>query len=143
MCSVHLSRNSRALFRPFILSCAMVIIIHAAMAYPAVAAETVAEEGAISITTLEIRGLVHTKEDTIQRLLPRPIPAQFTRAELAEFERRIRNLSLFDRVSVAAHGGSVTVNVQEKLTLSPILSFTSGTSVKDLNATAGLVEYNV
>ncbi len=106
---VRFSRNARALFTPFILSCAMVMIIHATMAHPAVAAENVAEDGIISINTLEISGLVHTKENTIQRLLPRPIPAQFTRAEVEEFERRIRNLSLFDRVSVAAHGGSMTV----------------------------------
>jgi hypothetical protein len=33
--------------------------------------------------------------------------------------------------------------VEEKITLAPILNFTSGTSVKDLNATVGLVEYNL
>lgn len=95
------------------------------------------------IEATEARGLIHTKEETIWKLLPRPVPGQFTQMELAEFERRIRNLSLFDRVSVVAHEGKVSVDVQEKLTLSPILSFTSGTSVKDLNATAGLVEYNI
>ena len=121
----------------------MVITIHAVMAHPAVAAETVAENRGIFIHTLEISGVRHTKEDTIQRLLPRPIPAQFTRTEVEEFERRIRNLSLFDRVNVATHGEKMTVDVQEKFTLSPVLSFTSGTSVKDLNATAGLVEYNL
>jgi hypothetical protein len=68
-------------------------------------------------------------------LLPRPIPSEFTRTEVEEFERRIRNLSLFDRVQVATHDGNLAVDVQEKFSLSPILSFTSGTSVKDLNAT--------
>ncbi len=140
---IHFSRNTRVLFLPVILSCAMVITIHAVMAHPAVAAETVAENRGIFIHTLEISGARHTKEDTIQRLLPQPIPAQFTRTEVEEFERRIRNLSLFDRVNVATHGEKMTVDVQEKFTLSPVLSFTSGTSVKDLNATAGLVEYNL
>ena len=40
-------------------------------------------------------------------------------------------------------GSIVTVAVEEKITLAPILNFTSGTSVKDLNATVGLVEYNL
>lgn len=138
MYSIHLSRSARVLFLPVILSCAMVITIHAVMAHPALA-----EDGAISINRLEISGLMHTETDTIQQLLPRPIPSQFTRAEVEEFERRIRNLSLFDRVKVATHDGTMAVDVQEKFTLSPIVSFTSGTSVKDLNATAGLVEYNL
>ncbi len=138
MCFIHVNRHARALFLPVILSSAIFITIHAAMAHLAIAADE-----AISIHTLEISGLRHTKEDTIQRLLPRPIPSQFTRAEIEEFERRIRNLSLFDRVNVAAHDGNMAVDVQEKFTISPVLSFTSGTSVKDLNATAGLVEYNL
>lgn len=138
MGSIHFRRHARVLFLSVILSCAIFITIHAAMAHPVIAADE-----AISIHTLKISGVLLTKEDTIQRLLPRPLPSQFTRAEIEEFERRIRNLSLFDRVNVAAHDGNMAVDVQEKFTLSPILSFTSGTSVKDLNATAGLVEYNL
>lgn len=138
MHSTHCDRRARVLFLPVILSCAMVIILRAAPAHPAHA-----EDGTIAIHKLEISGLLHTAEDTIRRLLPRPIPSEFTRAEVEEFERRIRNLSLFDRVQVAAHDANLAVDVQEKFSLSPILSFTSGTSVKDLNATAGLVEYNL
>jgi hypothetical protein len=63
--------------------------------------------------------------------------------ELAEFERRIRNLSLFDYVKMDRNGTTLTVKVQEKVTLAPILNFTSGSSLKDLNATFGLVEYNL
>ncbi len=95
------------------------------------------------IENTEVRGLIHTKEETIWKLLPRSVPGEFTREELAEFERRIRNLSLFDHVAVAIQDHRVVVDVHEKFTLSPILSFTSGTSVKDLNATGGLVEYNL
>ena len=112
MYSIHSSRRARELFLPVILSCVMVITIHAAMAHPAVALETAADDGAISINTLEISGVLHTKEDTIRQLLPRPIPSQFTRAEVEEFERRIRNLSLFDRVKVATHDGKIAVDVQ-------------------------------
>ena len=138
MHSTHCERRARVLFLPIILSCVMVIIFHAAPAHSAHA-----EDGTIAIHKVEISGLLHTTEDTIRRLLPRPIPSEFTRTEVEEFERRIRNLSLFDRVQVAAHDGNLAVDVQEKFSLSPILSFTSGTSVKDLNATAGFVEYNL
>ncbi|MCS6287929.1 MAG: hypothetical protein H8K10_03000 [Nitrospira sp.] len=134
----HFSRNVRTWIFSIIRYCAMVIILYAAPAHPAHA-----EDGTIAINKLEISGLLHTTEDTIRRLLPRPIPSHFTRAEVEEFERRIRNLSLFDRVKVATQDGTIAVDVREKFTLSPILSFTSGTSVKDLNATAGLVEYNL
>ncbi|MGE3154835.1 MAG: hypothetical protein AB7G48_20185 [Nitrospiraceae bacterium] len=95
------------------------------------------------IESTEIRGLVRTKEETIWKLLPRPVPGRFTPEEIKEFERRIRNLSLFDHVDVAVRGHRVVVDAHEKFTLSPILSFTSGSTFKDLNATGGLVEYNL
>lgn len=138
MHSTHCDRRARILFLPVILILVMGIILCAKPAQPAHG-----EDDTIAINTLEISGLLHTAEDTIRRLLPRPIPSEFTRTEVEEFERRIRNLSLFDRVQVATHDGNLAVDVQEKFSLSPILSFTSGTSVKDLNATAGLVEYNL
>lgn len=144
MYSIHGTRSARALGRRFILVCVLFILFpFTPMADPVVAAETVSEQGTVWIKALEIRGLIHTTEGTIQGLLPRSLPALFTSKEIEEFERRIRNLSLFDRVDVTLYGERMAVNVQEKVTLSPILSFTSGTSVKDLNATAGLVEYNV
>ncbi len=111
--------------------------------YPATAAQAPAAEEVISTDSLHIEGLIHTKEETISRLLPRPLPADLSKPELAEFERRVRNLSLFDAVQVRREGGILTVTVQEKMTLAPIVSFTSGSSVKDLNATLGLVEYNL
>lgn len=138
MYSIHFSSRARVLFLPVILILVMGIILCAEPARPAHG-----EDDTIAINTLEISGVLNTKEDTIRRLLPRPIPSPFTRAEVEEFERRIRNLSLFDRVKVTTYAGTMAVDVREKFTLSPILSFTSGTSAKDLNATAGLVEYNL
>lgn len=144
MSSLRFNRLVHSLSGRFIRCCAgIIVLVLPAMAHPAVAAEHRVEPGIVSIKTIEISGLIHTKEDTIRRLLPQPVPALFSSQEIEEFERRIRNLSLFDRVAVAVHGEGLTVAVQEKVTLSPILSFTSGTSLKDLNATAGLVEYNV
>lgn len=109
----------------------------------ALAAQDTANDDIVSITTVQIEGLVHTEQATILRLLPRPLPAEFTRAEIEEFERRVRNLSLFDHLQVTRDGRSLTVAAQEKITLAPILNFTSGSSTKDLNATVGLVEYNL
>jgi hypothetical protein len=109
----------------------------------ALAANGMADGETVSIETVQIEGLIHTKPETIVRLLPRSLPAELTRAEMEEFERRVQNLSLFDRVQVTRDGSIVTVAVQEKITLAPILNFTSGTSVTDLNATVGLVEYNL
>lgn len=97
----------------------------------------------IFIEKPRVNGLRNTQPETIWKLLPRAVPGQFTKPELAEFERRIRNLSLFDQVDVTVQDHQVIVDVHEKFTLSPVLSFTSGTSVKDLNATGGLVEYNL
>jgi hypothetical protein len=140
---VFLRRSARRVFIHGICCHAIVIaLIH--MTIPTtVAAQKPEREEAGSSTDLEIIGLIRTQDSTIRLLLPRPLPATYSRGELKEFERRIRNLSLFDRVSVSTDGSKVTVDVQEKFTLSPILSFTSGTSINDLNATAGLVEYNL
>ena len=96
-----------------------------------------------SLERVQIEGLIYTTPNTIIRLLPRSLPDEFTPTELAEFERRVRNLSLFDHVQVRRNGVTLSVEVQEKVTLAPIVNFTSGTSVKDLNATLGLVEYNL
>lgn len=101
------------------------------------------EAATVRIERISIEGLLHTKADTIVRLLPRPVPGDFTRAEVDEFERRVRNLSLFDHVDVTREERNLKVIVQEKITLAPILNFTSGSSAKDLNATVGLVEYNL
>jgi len=101
------------------------------------------EEDTVRIDRVAIEGTIHTRDTTIIKLLPRPVPDHFTRAEVNEFERRVRNLSLFDEVHVTREGSLLRVAVQEKMTLAPILAFTSGSTAKDLNATVGLVEYNV
>ena len=107
------------------------------------AATGLADNDPIRIEQIQIDGLIHTKQETITRLLPRSLPSEFTSAEIQEFERRVRNLSLFDYVLVARAEDTLNIAVQEKITLAPILNFTSGSSAKDLNATVGLVEYNL
>ncbi|MEX5217625.1 MAG: hypothetical protein NW701_07345 [Nitrospira sp.] len=129
---------------PLVLRYGLILFVLAIISGPTVATgQGTLDPGPVLIDQAQVTGLIHTKETTIWNLLPHPVPGRFTRGELAEFERRIRNLSLFDHVEAAVRGRVLVVNVKEKFTLSPIVSFTSGTSVKDLNATAGLVEYNL
>jgi hypothetical protein len=128
----------------FVMLCAAVgSLIDMPTGGTAIAAEGMVNTGVVRVETVHLHGLVHTTEETILKLLPRQIPAEFDRAEIDEFERRIRNLSLFDRVSVALQDQVLTVEVLEKFTLAPILNFTSGSVLQDLNATVGLVEYNL
>lgn len=137
------SSGPHILFQLFLASCLALALSHPAAISSALAANGIADGETVWIDAVHIEGLIHTKQETILRLLPRPLPAEFTRVEIEEFERRVRNLSLFDRVQVTRDGQNVTIDAQEKVTLAPILNFTSGTSVKDLNATVGLVEYNL
>jgi len=128
----------------FFLACGLILVLnHPIGATSALVAQGLLDGEPISIDTVHIEGLIHTQPETLLRLLPRSVPAKFTHAEVEEFERRVRNLSLFDRVQVTRSGRNVTVDVEEKITLAPILNFTSGSSLKDLNATVGLVEYNL
>lgn len=122
------------------------LILTCCLDFLAIPPTTLASNGvgeSVRIDAVDIDGLISTKPDTILGLLPRPVPALFTPSEVAEFERRVRNLSLFDHVQVTHDGHRITVDVQEKVTLAPILNFTSGSTPQDLNATVGLVEYNL
>jgi len=130
-------------FRLVLAACFVLALSYQAAVSSALAANGIVDGETVRIDTVHIKGLIHTEQETILRLLPRSLPAEFTKAEIAEFERRVRNLSLFDSVQVTRAGQNVTIDVQEKITLSPILNFTSGTSVKDSNTTVGLVEYNL
>ena len=141
--SYIMSNGQQQLFLLFLAACLVLALGHQAALSSALAANGIADGETVRVDTVNIEGLIHTGQETILRLLPRSLPAEFTRAEVEEFERRVRNLSLFDLVQVTRAGQNMTIDVQEKITLAPILNFTSGTSVKDLNATVGLVEYNL
>ncbi len=137
----YLSVSLRRILAAFLTCC--VTLVSAQQVSIAMAADGVAEGETVFVEEVDISGLVHTKPQTLVRLLPRSLPAGFTKAEIEEFERRVRNLSLFDVVRVRREGAHLTVLAQEKITLAPILGFTSGSSLQDLNATIGLVEYNI
>jgi len=140
---VYVTRDGLSAFFGMLVTVCVGWAVTHPFAYSAFAANDIPAGETARITSMRIEGLIHTKPETIERLLPRPLPAEFTRAEVEEFERRVRNLSLFDHVQVLRDGEVLTVTVQEKITLAPIVNFTSGSSLKDLNATLGLVEYNL
>jgi hypothetical protein len=99
--------------------------------------------GDIVLEKADVQGLTRTMEETILELLPRPLPGVYSKAELREFERRVRNLSLFDFVSVSVDDAILRVHVQEKWTLVPIVSYTSGKTAQDVSVTGGLAEHNI
>lgn len=92
------------------------------------------------IDTLEAEGLGSTKRETLVELLPRPLPTSLTAEELAEYARRVRNLALFDFVSVTIDGRVLHVRVRRKATISPIVDFSSGKTLRDSKITLGLTE---
>lgn len=100
-------------------------------------------EASVELTGVVIDGNTRTREVTFLELLPRPLPDRYTRAEVAEFERRVRNLSLFDDVSVALEGSALHVRVREKTTIAPIVELSTGKTLRDSSGKLGVVEYNL
>ncbi|MBX3331667.1 MAG: hypothetical protein KF722_14760 [Nitrospira sp.] len=141
---LYFGRNVWPVVRLWLLVPSLSVMLSPFASAPDVRGATIpSEEDTVRIDRVAIEGTIHTRDTTLIQLLPRPVPDHFTRAEVTEFERRVRNLSLFDEVHVTREGSLLRVAVQEKLTLAPILTFTSGSTAKDLNATVGLVEYNM
>lgn len=92
---------------------------------------------------VRLEGARRTRAWAIERLLPRPLPAALGPAELQEFERRVRNLGIFDEVALFREGQTLVVRVREKFTLSPTLEFSSGATWLDSYLLLGATEYNV
>jgi hypothetical protein len=94
------------------------------------------------ITAIEIQGNESTKKETLIEILPRGLPTTMTNAEIAEYSRRIKNLGIFEYVSVLKQGNTLLVNLRRKTTLSPIIDLTTGKSLEDTSAKFGLNEYD-
>lgn len=116
---------------------------------------TLADDSSSSrIERVEIVGAHRTAHATILELLPRQPPAIYTDTELDELERRLRNLEIFDFVSVrrgeageGVEGGVprvhvVRVTIREKWTLIPSVDFASGATLADTFFAVGATEYN-
>ena len=96
----------------------------------------------VHIEQVALQGLSATREDTLLELLPRPAPSRYTPLELAELERRLNNLGIFDAVTVACEGSTLRIAVREKWTLVPEVDFQSGKTLADSYAMLGVTEYN-
>ena len=96
-----------------------------------------------SIVTLRSEGLEWTAPETISELLPRPLPASFSGAELVELRRRIKNLALFDQVDVDPVGTTLVVRVRRKFTISPIVDLSTGKTLADSKVTLGAVQHDI
>ena len=84
--SYIISSGPHTLFRLFLAACLVLALSHQAAVSSALAANGIAEGETVLIEAVHIEGLIHTKRETIIRLLPRSLPDEFTRAE-------VRNLS--------------------------------------------------
>ena len=103
---------------------------------PVMAARTIA------IRAVRLEGIRRTRSETLLELLPREPPAQYRVSEIAELERRINNLGIFDDVATRIEGDELVVAVREKFTLTPSIEFATGRSVADIEGSIGATEYN-
>lgn len=94
------------------------------------------------IDELVVKGAARTRFDTIAGLLEAHPPLELDEAAVDEFERRIRNLAIYDAVRVERRGGKLVVTVREKWTLIPSVEFASGKTFRDTYALLGATEYN-
>jgi hypothetical protein len=94
------------------------------------------------VSKVEVRGNSRTTSETIVGLLRQRPPARYTPADLAEFERRINNLGIFDAVELDLDRDVLVVTVREKWTLIPSFDLATGTTLKDSFVLLGAAEYN-
>lgn len=102
----------------------------------------VKEEGSVFVREAKIEGNTKTRDTTLLELLPHRPPATFAKWEIAELERRINNLGIFDAVVVRTADDVLTIAVREKFTLTPQLDFATGQRARDFEAEVGVTEYN-
>jgi hypothetical protein len=95
------------------------------------------------VRALEVTGLGRTQESLVRDLMPRPVPACFSEDDLAEFQRRLWDTSIFDDVTVKASGGVLRVGVREKWTLIPGFDFSSAQTLRDSSFALSLTEGNM
>lgn len=96
-----------------------------------------------AVERVTLIGNARTRASTVLELLPRQPPASYRDEELAELERRIANLGVFDHVSVTRSGSELTIRVREKWTLTPTFDLATGKTPSDLYLELGATEYNV
>jgi outer membrane protein assembly factor BamA len=89
-----------------------------------------------------VYGISRTRLDTVLDLLPRAPPNVYTDAELAELERRLANLGIFDLVTVKRGETTIEVQLREKWTLIPMFDMSTGSTWRDTFVSLSATEYN-
>lgn len=102
----------------------------------------VKDSGPLQVVDVVINGLGTTRKETIVDLLPRSLPAEISEIELIEFSRRVKNLGIFDTVSVNRVDSKIIIDVSRKRTLSPVVDLSTGKTWEDVSATLGASEYD-
>lgn len=97
----------------------------------------------VAIRHMEVRGNERTQKETVRSLLPREPPARYSTAEIEEFERRLGNLEIFDRVQIEVKDDTLRVTLREKWTLIPTLDFSTGRTLRDTYVLLGVDEFNL
>jgi len=92
---------------------------------------------------LSVEGLKRVSPSVIDEVLPRAMPACLTDEELAELERRLWSLGIFDSVQVRRHDDAVAIKVREKWTLIPGADLSIGRSISDSFVLLSLAEANL
>lgn len=100
------------------------------------------DSGTSQIIEIDFIGLDTTKREVLIDLLPRSLPGHFSEDEIAEFSRRIKNLGIFDTVTVVRGDRRLVIELSRKRTLSPIVDFSTGKTIKDASGTLGVSEYD-
>ncbi|WP_394826717.1 hypothetical protein [Pendulispora albinea] len=94
------------------------------------------------MTQVEFHGADGISNDTLLAILPRPAPATYTDDEIDEYQRRITNLGIFDRVDVRFASQVLVVELRKKFTISPRISLSTGRTLADTYLLLGADEYN-
>jgi hypothetical protein len=94
-------------------------------------------------THLEPHGFSRVDLAVVEEVLPRKLPTCLDPTELAEFERRLWTLGLFDDVKVECGGSALSVTVREKWTLIPGADFGTAKTLRDSYFFLALAESNV
>jgi len=97
----------------------------------------------IAIRSVRLEGNRRTRAETLLELMPRQPPATYRRTEIAELERRINNLGIFDAVNVRLDDDELVIVVREKFTLTPSFDLSTGRSFDDVEGAIGATEFNV
>jgi hypothetical protein len=107
------------------------------------AAIVAASVATCEVDRLELSGFSAVKPVVVDELLPRALPTCLREEELAELERRVWSLGLFDDVKVERRGRVVRVTVREKWTLIPIPDFGTAKRLVDSYGSLTLTEANL